>query len=64
MGKRIFKTSLPSVSILTHTTFRRTCMSCFAVALLSSMTVETYAQVYEKEGKTVGGGGKFPQPRK
>ena len=56
MGKRIAKTSLPSVSILTHSAFKRACMSCFAVALLSSMTAEAYAQVYEKEGKTVRGG--------
>ena len=32
-------------------------MSCFAIALLSSMTTEVYAQVYEKEGKTTQGGG-------
>lgn len=57
MGKRIAKTSLPSVSILTHSAFKRACMSCFAVALLSSMTAEAYAQVYEKKGKTVRGGG-------
>ena len=57
MGKRIAKTSLPSVSILTHSAFKRACMSCFAVALLSSMTAEAYAQFYEKEGKTVRGGG-------
>ncbi len=57
MGKRIAKTSLPSVSFLTHTAVRRACMSCFAIALLSSMTTEVYAQVYEKEGKTTQGGG-------